>query len=96
VVRAERALFQDAASTLRLDLEPGAHATGIVAGARVSLEVHAGILEVAVATPPAEPLVLVLENEILVKRLPIREPRLSIQVAYWASARVGPSAGLES
>lgn len=95
VIRGERALFQDAASTLRLELKSGAQAAGIVAGARVSLEVRAGILEVAVATPPTEPLVLVLENEVLVKRLPIRDPRLSVQVAYWTSARVGPRAGLE-
>jgi len=72
----------------RLALRPGARLVRRVEDAEVSLEVHDGKLLVEVRGEPRRPLVLVLENDVLERRISLGPGRVVIPAARWSHASI--------
>ena len=71
-----------------VELKEGAERTGTVAGAKVSLRVGAGEIVVRVEGTPEKPLHLLLESDLLEKKLDLAPGELRLPLARWKKARI--------
>lgn len=93
-VRRETGYLQAApAERVELEIGPSAEAAGAVAGAEVRLLVRDAVLVVEVEGAPRRELVLVLESDLLTKRVPLRPGVLEMPAAGWSTATVEAAGG---
>jgi len=76
-----------------LEIREGASLEIVVAGVKVRLGVHGGELVVEVPTALRRPLELLVENDLLERRTPLRPGRTVLSAAGWKTATVRPAGG---
>lgn len=77
-----------ARGAFEVDLREGAERAGTVASAKVSLRVAAGEILLRVEGTPTNPLRLLLESDLLEKRLDLAPGELRLPLAGWKRAKV--------
>lgn len=77
-----------ARGAFEVDLREGAERAGTVANAKVSLRVAAGEILLRVEGTPTNPLRLLLESDLLEKRLDLAPGELRLPLAGWKRAKV--------
>jgi len=78
---------------IELELREGASIRGTAGGVQARLEVAAGQLVVELAGAPEGPLEIVLENELLERRVRLQPGRTVVPVESWRRASLRPARG---